>query len=378
MNILYLTEDNYSKVHKELCLSLVSVREDIYVTHLSINRKSLNRKRTKDIYSHTRLRYVLLETDYNHFLYKWMFPYKMKKKWELINGVINVQDFDLIYASTSFSDGCIAYKAFQTYQIPYVVAVRTTDICLYLKKMFFLYFLGKNIFSYANRIICISESIKKSLCSNLLYKSIIYKLSHKIYVNPNGIDDYWLNNRSFVRRNSPFVFLYVGAFDQNKNVVRLIKSFINVHRFCPQIRLKLIGEKGSQESIIRKYCREYSFIEYRGAIYDKSKLLEEYRSSDVFVMVSKRETFGLVYVEALSQGLPLIYSQKTGFDGMFPDLQLGESCNPKDCKSIQGAILRVINRYADYQYLGESLYCFQWKNVAMNLLNIISEKKDRG
>lgn len=375
MKILYLTEDNYSKVHQELCFSLVSLSENISVTHFSINRKNFNRRKPKKVYSHPRLENILVETDYNHFLYKWVFPYKMKKKWNIINKHVNVQDFDLVYASTSFSDGCIAYKAFQVYQIPYVVAVRTTDICLYLQKMFYLYFLGKKIYTYANKIICISASIKRSLCSNLLYKSIIRKVSHKIYVNPNGIDDYWLNNSFFERRDFPFVFLYVGAFDQNKNVVRLVKSFIKVHMHYPQIRLRLIGERGSQESIIKEYCRKYSFIEYKGAIYDKSKLLKEYRSSDVFVMISKHETFGLVYIEALSQGLPLIYSRKTGFDGMFPNLQLGESCNPRSCKSIQKAMFRIIDRYTDYQYLGELLYCFQWKNVAANLLNIISNKK---
>lgn len=45
---------------------------------------------------------------------------------------------------------------------------------------------------------------------------------------------------------------------------------------------------------------------------DKTKIIDVYRDSDIFVMPSKFETFGLVYVEALTQGLHLIYTKGQG------------------------------------------------------------------
>lgn len=40
-------------------------------------------------------------------------------------------------------------------------------------------------------------------------------------------------------------------------------------------------------------------------------------------MPSHKETFGLVYAEAMSQGLPIIYTKNQGFDGQFPDGYVG-------------------------------------------------------
>lgn len=51
----------------------------------------------------------------------------------------------------------------------------------------------------------------------------------------------------------------------------------------------------------------------------KKQLREAFSISDIFVMPSKPETFGLVYVEALSQGLPILYAKGEGFDGYFDE-----------------------------------------------------------
>ena len=56
--------------------------------------------------------------------------------------------------------------------------------------------------------------------------------------------------------------------------------------------------------------------------------------SDIFVMPSRYETFGLVYVEALSQGLPVIYTRGQGFDGQIPDGEVGYSVKCNDVNEI--------------------------------------------
>jgi glycosyltransferase involved in cell wall biosynthesis len=57
----------------------------------------------------------------------------------------------------------------------------------------------------------------------------------------------------------------------------------------------------------------------------KEKLLNNYRNSDIFIMPSYNETFGLVYIEAMSQGLPIIYTQNEGVDGYFKEGSVGYS-----------------------------------------------------
>ena len=72
--------------------------------------------------------------------------------------------------------------------------------------------------------------------------------------------------------------------------------------------LLIIGSGGSYAKKIKRLVGVYSeFVSYLPETNDKNKLLEHYRSCDIFIMPSKTETFGLVYVEAMSQGLPCLY-----------------------------------------------------------------------
>ena len=62
-------------------------------------------------------------------------------------------------------------------------------------------------------------------------------------------------------------------------------------------------------------------------------------------MPSKTETFGLVYAEAMSQGLPVIYTRGQGFDGQFEEGEVGYSVDCKDKKEISMKIIDIINNY---------------------------------
>ena len=55
-------------------------------------------------------------------------------------------------------------------------------------------------------------------------------------------------------------------------------------------------------------------------------------------MPSSNETFGLVFIEALSQSLPIIYTKGEGIDGYFKDDFIGKAVNSKDNQSIAYAI----------------------------------------
>ena len=69
------------------------------------------------------------------------------------------------------------------------------------------------------------------------------------------------------------------------------------------------------------------------------------RASDIFVMPSRYDTFGLVYVEAMTQGLPIIYSKGQGFDGQEPDGEIGMAVRYDSPEEIADAILRIRDRY---------------------------------
>jgi glycosyltransferase involved in cell wall biosynthesis len=105
------------------------------------------------------------------------------------------------------------------------------------------------------------------------------------------------------------------------------------------------------------------FIEYKGKIYDKEKLANIMQQSSLFVMPSINETFGLVYIEALSQNLPVIYSKGQGIDGLF-DETVGIRVNALSVDEIRDAIRNILENPNKYSNNKVSFTDFDWKNIA--------------
>ena len=88
-------------------------------------------------------------------------------------------------------------------------------------------------------------------------------------------------------------------------------------------------------------------------------------------MPSKKESFGLVYAEAMSQGLPVIYTENEGFDGQFKEGYIGYSVNPYSYKDVANAIESVIKNYSYLQKNTiKSIRKFTWDNIVQKYENI--------
>ena len=117
------------------------------------------------------------------------------------------------------------------------------------------------------------------------------------------------------------------------------------------VRFTIIGGVGGNDEehdIVMKEVQDNSdYIEYLGPIYDKQKLMQIVRECDIFAMASHSETFGLVYVECLTQGLPILYSKGTGFDGMYPDGYVGYAVNSYSDEDIARGLREIMNHYSE-------------------------------
>jgi len=105
-------------------------------------------------------------------------------------------------------------------------------------------------------------------------------------------------------------------------------------------------------------------MSFYGYIGNRNELMNLYRESDIFIMPSFTETFGVTYIEAMSQGLPVIYSRTEGIDGLFNNGEVGFAVNPLD---VRGIVNKIENIYANYEEI--SMNCakisesFSWDNI---------------
>lgn len=380
MKILYLTEDYfYSKVHHSLVSSLIKERDDVSCTLFTLYREPEGVKNIESQYGKANYELISVKNQSNQYRYKLDFRYKINYKLKALMDKVDINKYDLIFASTIFSEGALAYKLSMKHNIPYVVAVRGTDSSLYFKYMFHLWLKAKKILSRAKQVFFISPNLLYKTYNHVCLRSSEELFKSKSLVIPNGIDRFWLNNyRSIKARNNnaikqSFEFLFIGRLDKNKNIKNTIKAFLQTQKKYLDYNLSftIVGENGYYSDYVKSITRKNSNINYLGPIYDKMQLLKCMRIHNVFIMVSHSETFGLVYIEALSQSLPIIFTKNQGIDGCFTNNKIGERVNSKSVKSIARGMSRIIENYEFYDFVESDLSSFSWENIALRYLKNI-------
>lgn len=368
MKILHISNDFCgSKVHSNLYheLDIQGVEQTVYTYFRSRSLSGRNRfdsSSTEFVY-----RPIL------HKIHRALYHKKLHDVYRDLKTQLSLspRSFDLVHATTLFSDGGLALCIFKDYGIPYVVSVRNTDINEFLGYAPHTWRTGVQVLCSARRIIFISKALKEKFCRHPLIKRILPSIEEKFVIQPNGIDSYWLENVRMTPASTNHSVLYVGRFDRNKNVIKLCRSILEMRSRFPDIQLHLVGGDGSAFRWVKRKADNYpKTIIYHGKICDKATLRDIYSQCSVFAMPSFHETFGLVYVEALSQHLAIVYTKGQGVDGML-DVRVGESVRASSMSDIKAAITRIFmhrDRYFSVEVVDFSQ--FRWETIALRYVDI--------
>lgn len=289
---------------------------------------------------------------------------------------------NIIHAHNLFSAGYTAWKLFEKFHKPYVVAVRNTDVNVFFHYMIHLRSIGVKIMRDASAVVFISPAYKKIVLEKHVPEKYRELINAKSYVIPNGIDDLFLNNKPLVPKiastNDHIRLIYVGEVNTNKNITTTLKA-------C-----ELLEEKGFNTTLTvvgpitdSKYgfIKENRFVKYHPKS-PKEEVLQLLRENDIFVMPSLLETFGLVYVEALSQGLPIIYSEGQGIDGYFEEGYVGYHVESTNAAQIADKVESILAVYPEISARCiEAAHPFSWYKIAgiynriyLNCINNLNKK----
>lgn len=278
---------------------------------------------------------------------------------------------DVVHAHTLYSDGYLAYLINRVYGIPYVITVRTTDVSLFEKYLPHWRVLTKRVIKNARCLIFLSHGHRAQI--EKTYKGGLPKI---VFV-PNGIDEYWVRHallRKDRRDVSGKSAIYVGDITLNKNIEKSIYAFFAT-QYAGEARFTVLG--GTYQTYRRVYADLPSELLNRTIFIERTEdkgLIREYlRGSDILIMPSKMETFGLVYLEAVSQCTPVVYSKGQGIDGLYPEGYIGYNCDPNDLMSIAAAVQRTIEAFPrgiDFTArMANPVGDFSWADTASKLLD---------
>lgn len=292
------------------------------------------------------------------FFYLW----KQMKITKALNKSVDVSKFDLVHAHYLFTNGRAAMKIKQKYGTDYIVAVRNTDINVFFKYRINLRSLGVKILKEAKKVVVLSASYLDKLLQ-YVPKRHREAIKNKTVVLPNGINDFWFENGYFEARDlSKINIAFAGTIDKNKNLLTALDAIDLLIKEGKEVSYHVAGkivDKGVYSQIEKK-----PYVVYHGKLV-KEELIDVYRSCNIYLMPSHYETFGLVYAEALSQGLPVLYSKGQGFDRQFAEGEVGYAVVSTDANDIKDKILKVIQNYD--KILSDIPHClekFKWDKIA--------------
>lgn len=383
MHILHISNSyGGTAVYKNLYtqLDLLGIRQTVFVPLNANNRERVGNQMIDFQTEGSRIIYSTTLKLYHRFLYKSKINLVKKE----ILKCLKIEDIDLIHASTQCMDGAVAYELQKQYNIPYIVAVRNTDVHTYYDKLIWRKPYFTKILLNAKQVVFISPKYKENFLNKQVPTCKREVVSKKMVVIPNGVNNTFLSNRSTFERKlgDELRLIFVAAFYDGKGLIETIKAVDNLRAKGMNVSLNAIGKglpNRPQDAVYIKKVEELAtgkdYIKLQ-PFKQSMEIIEEMRLADAFIMVSKPETFGLVYVEALSQKLPIIYAHDEGFDEFYQDGFVGYPAYAGNVDSIQRAIEDVLHNYDVIAKNIESLDLekdFDWKNIGAKYLKMYNQ-----
>jgi len=151
----------------------------------------------------------------------------------------------------------------------------------------------------------------------------------------------------------PYV-LFVGRLASNKGLLPLVEAFAAVARDHPDATLVLVGEDGGMRAGVEAAGTRLGLgprLRIVGHVGEDAVLADAYREARMTVLPSEYEAFGLVLLESLAQGTPVVASRVGGIPEFVPDGKAGLLVTPNDA----GELARAIGRLWEDPALGRQL-----------------------
>lgn len=214
-------------------------------------------------------------------------------------------DVDLIHAHASYPAGQVAYQLSKKLNIPYLITEHMSPYSYsHYKKNGQLLSVVKDALINAEQVITVSPVVDQFLQTNGIPAS---------QVIPNSIDESIFIPGENNSKSNTFTFFCVARITNQKGIPELLQSAKILIKQHPNIKIRIAGH-GQYLLNYQKMSQELGLsqtIHWLGAL-DRKNLIKEYQNCDCFVLPSYSETFGVVYIEAMACGKPVIATRCGG------------------------------------------------------------------
>lgn len=299
--------------------------------------------------------------------------------WSIKNVVKEIEEsfpFDLIHAHVALPDGFAALRI--TPKRPVVLTIHGVDIFITVN-------LGNkcrravvSTLNKADKVVAVSSKIKKELER--------YMLDEKLTVIPNGIIPAQVAEESSkleMQFAGKTVILTVAYLIERKGHRYVLEALARLVPEFPNLLYLVIGD-GVEERSLKKMTEELGLGEHVAFLGRRSsrEVMQYMALSDIFVLASWNEAFGVVYLEAMVHGKPVIGCRGEGVEDVVTDGINGLLVPPRDPGELSRTLKSLLSNQETAERLGEEgrktvLEKFTWAQVVKELQEIYYSLAER-
>ena len=229
----------------------------------------------------------------------------------------------------------MADKLLKKYSIKYICAVHFSDIVV-LKSFLYILFRNKlkKVYKKADKIAARSYVLQKRI------EKIIPEIHNKTFVAYSGIDnDYISDSIKNTFNREELQISTVASLIKRKNIDVIINAIANINQ---KFHLTIIGD-GPERKRLEKLTQKLNIsdkVTFLGCI-AREKVISKLKESDIFILLSKNETFGISYLEAMATGNIVIAKKEDGIDGIIQNDKNGFLIN-SEIDELKACIQNII------------------------------------
>ncbi|MEE8472799.1 MAG: glycosyltransferase family 4 protein [Dehalococcoidia bacterium] len=240
---------------------------------------------------------------------------------------------------------------------------------------------GRFAFKVAKRVIAVSEFTK-----NYMVNQLGVDEGKITVIPPSGVEQNGLGPpptgsfRDTLGLNDHRVALFVGHISPRKGLKHLVRAMPAVLQAIGKVKFVVIGpDRGEKAALVELAARlgtSESLI-FTGHL-NHGTVMDAYPTADVFVLPSEYEAFGIVLLEAMAAGRPVIASRVGGTTDIVQDGQTGLLVDGKDPGQLAQAIIRLLRDREEAAKLGERareyvIGKYSWDSLVERTLQVYRE-----
>ena len=283
--------------------------------------------------------------------------------------------FDLIHAHVALPDGYAGMLLSQKHQKPLVVTIHGQDFNYTIFRSLKCRRAVRNVIQTATRTIVVSHKLERVAEQHLASAGCVTVINNGI--NParafqglSSLSEDWRGKK---------VILSVSHLIQTKGLDLNLRALRRLVKEYPNLYYIVVGDGLIKRELnrLRKILGLEDYVEFAGQ-QPYSKAMEYMAKCDIFSLPSWQEGFGVVYLEAMAHGKPVIGCQGEGIEDFVEHGKTGLLVKPRDVDSLVGALNFLLSHPDEAKAMGERarklvLENYTWEKNAEKTIEVYKE-----